>query len=272
MRYWLSQGHHQFSHNARGANPGFGNPTSILTYEDTEAHTLEVHGRSDLASGWFVRGNAGLGQVRDGSFDDEDYLAGQVKFSDTTSSIGGDRLSYFTLDAGRELWRSGGIRLEGFVGVQQWSETLEAFGLTATVGPTPPSSITPATKVITNEVRWRSLRAGLAAVGNVGRATRLRIDVALIPYSEVRNEDSHHLRDDLGPTPNIITTGTGGGLEVDVELRHSLSKRVDLGVGLRYWHLRSTDADVTFADALSLPVNEVETRRAGAIFSFAGRW
>jgi hypothetical protein len=274
VRYWLSRGHHQFSHNAQGANPGFGNPTSILTYEDTEAHTLEFHGRSEVGSGWFARGNFGVGYVRDGGFDDEDYLAGQVKFSDTTSSLEGERLSYFTLDVGRRLWRNanGTLRLECFVGFQQWSETLDAFGLTATVGPTPPASITPATKVITNKVRWRSLRAGLAAHADIARATKLRIDVALIPYSDLRNEDSHHLRDDLGPTPNIITIGTGGGIQLDVELRRPVGKRVELGVGLRHWHLRSTEADVTFAGVLTLPVNEVETRRTGAIFTLSGRW
>jgi hypothetical protein len=103
VRYWLSRGTHQFSHNAQGADARLGNPTSILTYEDTDAHALEIHGRSELPARWFVRGNVGLGKVQRGSFDDEDYDAGQVKVSDTTSSVRSDRLSYFTLEGGREI-------------------------------------------------------------------------------------------------------------------------------------------------------------------------
>jgi hypothetical protein len=270
VRYWLSRGTHQFSHNAQGVDARLGNPTSILTYEDTDAHALEIHGRSELPARWFVRGNVGLGKVQRGSFDDEDYDAGQVKVSDTTSSVRSDRLSYFTLEGGREIWRNAGAatRLEAFAGFQQWSETLEAFGAQATVGPI---SVPDRTLAITNDVRWRSLRAGVGLRTQLRPATRLSADLALVPYSEVRNEDSHHLRADLGPTPNVITTGTGGGVQLDVELRQALRRRVELGIGLRHWHLRSTDAEVTLA-GVTVPVNEIETRRTGLIVTLSGRW
>ena len=270
VRYWLSRGYHQFSHNASRADPTLGNPTSILTYEDTDAHALEIYGRSDFGKGWFVRGNAGIGDVQSGSFDDEDYDAGQVKVSDTTSQVRGDRLSYFTLDAGRELWRNPGAstRLEGFIGFQQWSETLDAYGAEATVGPI---SVPDETLAITNDVTWRSLRAGLGLRTWFGPATRLTADLALIPYSEVRNEDSHHLRADLGPTPNVITTGSGGGFQLDVELRHEVRRRTEIGIGVRHWHLRSIDAEVTLA-GVTVPVNEIETRRTGVTATVVGRW
>jgi hypothetical protein len=270
VRYWLSRGYHQFSHNAQGVNPAFGNPTSILTYEDADAHSLEIYGRSDFGKGWFVRGNVGVGDVRDASFDDEDYAAGQVKVSDTTSEVRGERLSYFTLDAGRELWRNAGgsARLEGFIGFQQWSETLDAYGAEATVGPI---SVPDETLAITNDVTWRSLRAGLGLRMQFGSTTRLTADLALVPYSEVRNEDSHHLRANLGPTPNVITTGTGGGFQLDVELRHEVRRRTEIGIGLRHWHLRSTDAEVTLA-GVTVPVNEIETRRTGITATVVGRW
>ena len=86
-RYWLSSGENRFAHNAQGADPTLGNPTSILTYEELDARALELHWRSNFSSdGWFFKGNFGLGEVRDGAFDDEDFAAGQVKFSDTTSN------------------------------------------------------------------------------------------------------------------------------------------------------------------------------------------
>lgn len=270
VRYWLSRGHHQFSHNASVVDPTLGNPTSVLTYEDTDAHALEIYGRRDFGTLWFLRGSIGIGDVRKGSLDNEDYATGQVKFSDTTSSVRGDRLSHFTLDAGRELWRSarGSPWLEGFIGFQQWSETLDAFGADATVGPI---QISEQTLVITNDVRWRSLRVGLGLQARFGSATRLAADVAFIPYSDVRNEDSHHLRTDLGPTPNVITTGTGGGVQLDVELRHALRRGTEIGIGLRHWQLRSVDADVALA-GVTVPVNEIETRRTGVTVSLSGRW
>lgn len=271
LRYWYSTAKNQFSHNASRADPALGNPTSILTYEDARAHSVEIYGRADLRARWFVRGNAGYGEVGKGSFDDEDYAAGQVKFSDTTSAIRGDRLSYFSLEAGREVWRSasGGVRLAAYGGFQQWSEVLEAYGADATVGTI---DVPDRVLVITNDVRWRSLRAGfLAQVGFAG-ATSFVADVALIPYSEVRNEDSHHLRGDLGPTPNVITTGEGGGVQVDLELRHAIRPRLDVGIGLRHWHLRATDAEVRLGGSRPLPVKEIETRRTGATLSAAYRW
>jgi hypothetical protein len=271
LRYWYSSGKNQFSHDASGVDASLGDPTSILTYDKARAHAVELHGRAELRSGWFVRGSAGYGAADKGSFDDEDYAAGQVKFSDTTSSIRGDRLSYFSFEAGREVWRSGssGVRVDLYAGFQQWSETLEAYGAEATVGPI---DVPDRVLVITNDVRWRSLRAGLAARFRLGAATSFVADVAVIPYSEVRNEDSHHLRADLGPTPNVITTGEGGGVQVDLELRHAVTRSLDLGVGVRHWHLRSTDADVRLGGSPPLPVNEIETRRTGVTLSASRRW
>ena len=115
-RYWLSSGENRFAHNAQGADPTLGNPTSILTYDDLDARALELHWRSEVSSeGWFFKGNFGLGEVRDGSFDDEDYDAAQAKTDDTTSSVRGERFSYLTLDVGRDLWRSAAGTGENFV-------------------------------------------------------------------------------------------------------------------------------------------------------------
>lgn len=82
-RYWYSQATTTRSHNAQGLVPFLGNPTSVLTYEDLNAHAVELHGRKSFGEGWFIKGNAGLGSITRGSFDDEDFFAGQVKFSDT---------------------------------------------------------------------------------------------------------------------------------------------------------------------------------------------
>lgn len=161
-RYWLSSGENRFAHNAQSADPTLGNPTSILTYEELDARALELHWRSNFSSdGWFFKGNFGLGEVRDGAFDDEDYDAAQAKTDDTTSAVRGERFSYLTLDVGKDLWASaGGSTLGLFVGFQQWSEQVDAFGLMTTVGGSP--NLPESTRVITNDVLWRSLRIGVA--------------------------------------------------------------------------------------------------------------
>src|SRR5262245_3158214 len=63
VRYWLSRGDFEKGHDASGANPIAGNPTSVLTYDKLGAHTLELFGRKDLGNGTFVKGVAGLGVI-----------------------------------------------------------------------------------------------------------------------------------------------------------------------------------------------------------------
>lgn len=273
IRYWLSTGETVRSHNAQDAFPAFGNPTSVLTYEALDAHTFELYVRRRFAERWFVRGNAGLGWVRGGSFDDEDYFAGQVKFSDSTSVVRGNRISYAGVDVGREVWTLGGgsTTVGLFAGLQQWSERLDAYGAVFTVGG---GTIAGSVPVITNEVTWTSLRLGIAASARVNPRTRLTLDLAWVPRAGVRDEDSHYLRtspSDLGPVPNIVLEGKGHGVQLDLEVRHRIAEHWDLGVGMRHWWLRATRGE-RFAGGITLPLTELESQRSGATFSLTRRW
>jgi hypothetical protein len=270
-RYWLSSGENRFSHNAQSVDSTLGNPTSALTYDELDARALELHWRSNFSSdGWFYKGNFGLGEVRDGSLDDEDFDAGQIKVSDTTSAVRGERFSYVTLDFGKEIWSSvgGGTTLGLFAGFQQWSEQVDAFGATATVGPV---SVPGDVRVITNDVRWRSLRVGFAGVAAMTSRVRVLADLAFVPYSKMSNDDSHYLRPDLGPVPNVITSGRGSGGQLDLELRYALSDRLEAGIGVRHWQLSKDRANVTLA-GVTVPVTEFETRRTGVTATVVGRW
>lgn len=272
-RYWYSESTTMRSHNAQGAAPSLGNPTSVLTYEEIGAHAVELHARKSLPEGGFVKGNAGVGSIRRGSFDDEDFLAGQVKFSDSTSAVKGNRLAYFTLDAGRELWNLGAhTRLGLFAGYHYWVERLDAFGATFTVGG--PDSIPESEAVISNEVTWHSLRVGLVADARLAARGRLVMEAALVPYAGVRDEDSHWLRqdpNDLGPAPNIIVEGEGYGFHLELELRYAVAELWELGAGVRHWHLRATEGN-RIAAGTSLPLNEIESRRTGLSLSLTRRW
>jgi hypothetical protein len=278
LRYWLSTGETKNSHNAQVLSPTAGNPTSVLTYENLDAHVLEAHTRLRFGGNWFLKGNLGLGRVNTGSFDDEDYLAGQVKFLDTTSSVTEGRISYFTLDVGRYEWssQSGRTTFGAFVGFSQWTEDVDAYGIRTTVdllgiGGDEPDSLL----VISNKARWRSLRVGLAADLALATRTRLAIDVAFIPYAKLRNEDSHHLRADLGPVPNIIHEGEGRGVQFDAEVRHELYRRTELGIGFRYWYLDATKGTRKLPnrpDVPDLPLVEFYSKRTGLTVSLRRTW
>jgi hypothetical protein len=278
VRYWYSEGKSTRSHNAQGLVPSLGNPTSVLTYEDLKTHAFELHGRKDLGQGGFLKGNVGLGDTKSGNFDDEDFNRGQVKFSDTTSTVKGDWLRYATIDIGKDLWRSRGFSGGLFIGYGYWAERLDAYGLIVTVPPpAPPGNgrlFPDSTLVITNETTWQALRVGFAGKWQLSAPTRLMLDAAFIPYAKVRDEDSHWLRqspNDLGPAPNIHMKGEGYGVQTDLELRHTIEQAWELGAGLRYWWLRATDGTRS-AVGVSVPLSELESQRFGLLVSLTHRW
>jgi hypothetical protein len=279
MRYWLSTGETRIAHDASGPGSPFGNPTSVLTYENLDAHSVELFGRTLLGRSVFLKGLIGVGTITTGSFDDEDYFRGQVKFSDTTSSITEGSLGYGSIDAGYQwVLKGGAINLGVFGGFSQWTEEYEASGASSTVGTI---EINNSIKVITNKVRWRALRVGFAGQFNVGRA-RLSLDVAAVPYAQYYNEDSHHLRAQpagsspgaLGPVPNIIDSGEGWGVQLDAEARYEIARRTELGIGLRYWRMEADSGTSDFhhfSDGKT-PIVEFYTWRAGVMLSLRHTW
>jgi hypothetical protein len=62
-------------------------------------------------------------------------------------------------------------------------------------------------------------------------------------------------------------------VQLDAELRHAIYRRTELGVGLRYWYLKSTDGErqvnVEFPD---LPLVEFYSKRTGVTFSLTHTW
>jgi Omptin family len=276
IRYWLSTGESKSSHNAQSLDPTLGNPSSVLLYENLDAHVLELFGRRDFHARWFLKGILGVGRVNGGSFDDEDFNAGQVKFSDTTSSVNQGRIGYGALDLGWNIWVLGEGRttIGAFVGYSQWTENVDAYGATdhlGFIGGDIPAHV----KVLTNKVTWKSLRIGLAADVRLAERSRLGLDVALIPHSKVRNEDSHHLRNDLGPVPNILLEGDGRGVQLDAELRYEIRRRTELGIGVRYWYVEAPDATRSLPnrpDVPNLPIVELYSMRTGVTLSLRRFW
>jgi hypothetical protein len=272
-RYWLSSGDTRWSHNAQGSNPVLGNPTSILSYEDLVAHSVELYGRRNFGGRWFVRGNAGLGWIQDGTLDDEDYFRGQIKFSDTTSPVQGNKLSYASIDVGRDLWvvNRGRTTVGVFAGFHHWTERADGYGVHYTVnffGLPERGDTIPA---ISNEATWESLRLGVAMSTVPGAKTRMLFDVAWIPYAKLASDDSHYLRSDLGPVPNVFIRGRGQGLQLDFEVKHKFAAAWELGFGARYWWLEATHGSVT-SRVSDDPLISFESQRVGFTASLTRRW
>lgn len=279
VRYWISSGETKRAHNAQSFDPTLGNPTSVLLYENLDANTIELFGRQYFGGGqWLVKGFIGFGEITRGSFRDEDFNAGQVKFSDTTSSVTAGDISYGAIDIGRNEWRlrDGRTLLGIYVGYSEWKEDMDANGVTDALGFVGPVSHD--VKVISNKVTWKSLRVGFAGNLSLTERMRLDLDLALIPYSKVRNDDSHFLRQDptdLGPAPNIIIEGEGRGVQLDAELRYEIVRRTDLGLGLRYWYLEANKATRRLPnrpDVPELPVTDLYSERFGATLSLRRVW
>jgi hypothetical protein len=271
-RYWLSQGRTKWDHNAQRTNPTFGNPTSVLDYDRLYAHSLEYQGAKYWRQGWFITGNLGLGQIYKGNLNDVDYNRGQVKFSETNSSINEGYLGYVTVDGGYNAWRlPGGSTIGFFGGLQYWAEEVEAYGASYAVRPAGQPNIGSGVKVITNNAYWASLRMGVAFRTQISPKFRLVATLAAVPYTYLRNDDSHHLRSDLGSTPNITMEGSGNGYQLDAEMRYAIYKRLELGLGARYWKLKA-DGDISFAGNSSLPLNNFESTRYGLTLSLINRW
>lgn len=274
-RWWVSSGETKRSHSAQGFDPALGNPTSVLLYENLDANVLELFGRQSFRNNLFLKGTLGVGQINRGSFDDEDFSAGQVKFSDTTSSVTQGRIGYGTIDVGYQwVLREGAITLGVFGGYTQWTEDMDAYGATDHLGFIG-GDISRDTKVISNKVVWKGLRVGFAGEFVLGRRARLSVDLAALPYAEVRNEDSHHLRADLGPMPNIIMEGEGWGVQWDAELRYEIVRRTELGIGVRYWYMEithGTRALPNFQGFPTTPLVELYSKRAGVTLSLRRAW
>ena len=104
--------------------------------------------------------------MRGGSLDDEDYFAGQVKFSDTYSKVKGDDLIYGTIDVGQRFLladRATIVALSPFIGFNFWQETAAAYGvrcnrddIDGVLCPTNSIVVPFSTEVITNEANWAS--------------------------------------------------------------------------------------------------------------------
>ena len=294
-RTWISQGRTTWSHNASSVDPNFGNPTSKLEYKDVGTNVVELSGKAMFAKRWFARGNFGFGAIGGGRLTDDDFLAadgGQPSLR-THSDIKGDDMWYLNGDVGVTVLNFARNRgsLDLFMGLQYWREKHVATGVTqvfcSTAGSTvdldpdpavfaplctpgaPPSNV--GQTVVTNEVKWSSIRLGLDGSYQITRRFSLNGSAAFIPLASLKNEDIHHLRA-TGPgalrqDPSFSMSGTGIGANFEVNASYMIVKQLFFDVGYRYWWLRVTDGDwkayPVGGPTVSANLNEFQTIRQG---------
>jgi hypothetical protein len=273
-RYWYSTGQNRFAFTNN--MPGFGNPTSTLDWDRMQGHSGEGFFRIDhRPTSLYVKGIVGGGILRGGDMDDLDFLVDQINFSNTTSQVNGNFLAYGMVDLGYSFdVPSAGVRYGAFIGYHYWRERMSASGvlcnsdLGAFCGP-PGAIVVPfSTAVDVFDTTWNAMRVGGEARYELGERWTLSGEVAFVPYAWMSNDDSHLLRTDLGPVPNIITHGWRGiGGEAEALINYKVLPHFDIGAGFRYWGIFTNSGSVDFGPTFSpdYPLTKFSTQRYGLL-------
>jgi hypothetical protein len=225
------------------------------------AHSGEIDGRVDHASGFFLKGTLGLSAaVGNGKLVDEDY---STPSSSTNSSQHGGQIGYGNVDLGYKFANHKNWSLGGFVGYQYFAETDKTFGCTQTGGGSdcPPGTVPANTPIIGDSEHWNALRVGLSGQYYFIPALRLSGEIAYLPYVSLSASDYHAQRQGVqydqagnqvgtyaGSTP---VSAFGMGVEAEAKLDYAVKDWWTVGLGARFLNL---DASGVFrADASGLP-------------------
>jgi Autotransporter beta-domain len=242
VRFWYGQGNTGKSlYDPTGASL-----VSRLSYNGFSIYSAEAYGRFDLNTGWFAKGLLGGGGFRAGTLKDEDFPPGISPYSATTSVISDGSPFYATVDVGYNVLKGPDFRLGAFVGWNYFYQTVSAFGCTQ-IATNPdicgifpvPASI----RGITQDNDWNSVRLGFNGAVDLTDRLKLELDAAWLPFVFLHGTDAHWLRisnqpgDFNGPVPE---DGTGWGYQLEGVLSYQVTDFINLGVGARYWHMRTS--------------------------------
>ena len=177
-----------------------------------------------------------------------------------------------------------GSRADFEVGYQHWKEAYLTRGLTTLActgafGACLPLGVDslPGVDVIDNEVAWNSFRVGVNGSARITDRLSLSGEAVAVPYTNMHNDDSHFLRTDLRPVPNIIMDGDGYGFQGEINLDYEIlsNSRLVASLGFRYWSLMS-DGEMTFeavdGTSTTFPLNDLDTDRYGATVALTYRF
>jgi hypothetical protein len=131
------------------------------------------------------------------------------------------------------------------------------------------------TPVITFDTTWHAIRVGGDAKFDINERWSVSGELAFVPYAWLSNDDSHLLRTDLGPSPNIVTRGWRGmGAEAEAFINYKVLPNFEVGVGARYWGIFTQAGSVEFGPAFGqdFPLSKFSTQRYGVLFQAKARF
>jgi len=178
------------------------------TYElrDSSSHSAElVFEIEDSLYNSFARATVGIGRT----------LGGDVTlFGVNAGSADDSTLGYVTVDGGWELYDFGNqTSLKGFVGYHFLRDRI----------------VVDSGLPLTGDAYWNLMRVGVGIEGNASDKVSWAVDFAGIPFGgiDVQNFDS------------LFDGGYTYGFQTDAMLDFALAENFTLGVGGRYWWLKS---------------------------------
>lgn len=240
-----------FWHDASGGVPAYGNPTSVLDYKGLFTPYVSIGAATQFGT-WDAEAQLRLEGFGAGTFEDRDYYAGQVLFSETfsTATLQGAEVDLRLYpDYVFDLAGGGTARPLLTFGAQ--AQSLRAFGVTCGLvclgGP-----VAADIAVIQHDLYGFSVGAGAEATYAVGESGTVSL-TGIASLGALLANDSHWLRGDLGPTPNIVSRYGVLGLEAAARYSHAFSDTVsgNLGVGAG---LEAGWGTTTFAPATATPL------------------
>tara|TARA_B100001142_G_scaffold157743_1_gene158174 strand:- start:1215 stop:2798 length:1584 start_codon:yes stop_codon:yes gene_type:complete len=292
-RLWISEGETEFAHCSSvecgsvvttigGVTGSLGDPTSKLEYTSLRDRFIELTG--DLkVSDIVVQSKIGVKQKGDtGKFRDFDWItdgssvaaAGTVfEFSDTISPVKEVYLDYQVWDIGYQFdlskfFKGVNLSITPLIGHVRYQEKAKAFGLfdlPDDLGAGSGWTVDTDTLVLQNQILWTGTRLGTEINWQASPKANFLTNIAYVEGMDVRNEDSHVLRGDLGPTPNVISKGDGRGWMIDLIGKYAYNNNLGFELGYRYWRFEDRNASVSFGPDFtgSLPVRQLYSQRQG---------
>ena len=140
-------------------------------------------------------------------------------------------------------------------------------------------------------ISWRGPFFGVAVLryeptmhaARIGVESRIAIDehwsfsgeIAGVPFAALRNKDSHLLRADLGPAPNVITDSTYAfGIEAELFVNYAFTPNIEMGAGVRYWGVTANKGGVRFGPDFGMtdPLNKFDQQRYGVLMHVKGKF
>lgn len=277
LRSWLySTGETQWSHDASGLNPIFGDPTSTLKYKDNDTHLVGLGVKTHLNRRVYLDGEFGLSVDFDrGTLIDDDYFAGQRLISRTSSNVSGKGTWYVSGNVGIRAveFQNDRGHVDVLAGFQYWRTTYEAAGIHLNVCDTsiftcgPNSPTAPAIK---NTTHWITpFQIGGKLEYRVVPRVSVNLKMLFSPISGVYNEDIHFQRSDLQQDPSFSMWGIGIGGSAEPSISLALTRHLTLTGGYRVMWNRTYygrwDIHPIASATESAPLTEFQTLRHGAV-------